>query len=54
MDHYGKIKICEAMEIELNVNNLNKDEGLKLRKTWKLVLQKLKINKNNLNHYMVG
>jgi hypothetical protein len=32
MDHYGKRKIWEAMEIEINENNLNKDEGLKLRK----------------------
>jgi hypothetical protein len=42
MDHYGKRKIWEAMEIELNENNLNRDDGLKLSKTWKPVLQKLK------------
>jgi hypothetical protein len=53
MDHYGKIKIREAMEIKLNENNLNKDEGLKLIKTWKPILQKLKINNNKPNHYMV-
>jgi hypothetical protein len=26
MDHYGKIKVHEAIEIELN-NSINKDEG---------------------------
>jgi hypothetical protein len=42
MDHYGKRKIWEAMEIELDENNLNKDEGLNIIKTWKHVLQRLK------------
>jgi hypothetical protein len=39
MDHYGKISIQEAMNIELNENNLSRDDGLKLRKMWKHVLQ---------------
>jgi hypothetical protein len=43
MDHYGKIKIRESMEIELNENNLNRYEGIKLSKKWKHVLQKIKI-----------
>jgi hypothetical protein len=30
VDHYGKIKIMEALEIELHPNNLNRDEGWKL------------------------
>jgi hypothetical protein len=32
VDHYGKRKIMEDLEIKLHPNNLNKDEGWKLNK----------------------
>ena len=30
VDHYGRTKVVEALEIELHPNYLNRDEGLKL------------------------
>ena len=30
VDHYGKIKVMESLDIELNPNNRNRDEGWKL------------------------
>jgi hypothetical protein len=41
MDHYGKRKVREALEIELN-DNINRDEGFKIKETWRPVIQKLK------------
>ena len=42
MDHYGKIKVMESLEIELNTNNLNRDKGWKLSESWKPLLHMLK------------
>lgn len=41
MDHYGKRKVHKALEIELN-ENINGDEGLRIRDAWILVLDPLK------------
>ena len=42
--HYYKRKIREVLEIEKHVNNLNQDDGLKLKEAWKPVLHAMKIN----------
>ena len=42
--HYYKIKIREALEIEKQANNLNQDDGLKLKEAWKHVVHAIKIN----------
>jgi hypothetical protein len=49
MEHYGKMKIREDIEIELNKNNLNRDEGLKMSEAWKPILHNLKSNNNSPN-----
>jgi hypothetical protein len=49
-EHYGKRKIREAIEIELNPNNLNRDEGLKISEAWKPVLHNLQVNNNTPNN----
>jgi hypothetical protein len=49
MEHYGKRKIREAIEIELERNNLNRDEGLKISEAWKPILHNLMRNNNNNN-----
>lgn len=41
-EHYLKRKIKEAIEIEKRRNNLNQDDGLKVRNTWKPLLEILK------------
>jgi len=41
-DHYLKRKIEEAIEIEKMKNNLNRGGGLKLRNTYKPLLEILK------------
>ena len=43
VDHYGKRKVMESLEIELNPNNLNRDEGWKLSEIWKPLLHTLEI-----------
>jgi hypothetical protein len=43
-----KRKVREALEIELNASNINKDEGFKIKEAWKAVLDKIK-NENNSN-----
>jgi hypothetical protein len=48
MSHYGKIKVCEALEIELNASNINRDEGFKMKEAWRPVIHKIK-NKDNSN-----
>jgi hypothetical protein len=42
LDNYGKRKVMEALEIELNPNNLNKDDGWKLSESWRPVLVDLR------------
>jgi hypothetical protein len=42
--HYYKRKIREALEIEKIVNNINRDDGLKLREAWKPIVQLIKNN----------
>jgi predicted GIY-YIG superfamily endonuclease len=42
VDHYGKRKIMEALEIEFHPNNLNGDEGWKLIENWKPLIFLLK------------
>jgi hypothetical protein len=46
MEHYGKRKVREVIGIEINRNNLNRDEGLKISKYWKPILHNIKINNN--------
>ena len=46
LEHHGKIKIWEALEIELKMNNMKRDEGLNINKSWNHVLHILKINNN--------
>jgi hypothetical protein len=38
MDNYGKRKVMEALEIVLNPNNLNRDDGRKLSESWRPML----------------
>ena len=38
MDRFGKHKVMEALEIALNPNNLNRDDGWKLSESWRPVL----------------
>lgn len=42
IDHYGKRKIRESLEIEMNLNNLNRDDGWKLNVNWKPLISALK------------
>ena len=42
IDHYEKRKIWEALEIELQKNNLNRDDGMQISEAWKPVLNKIK------------
>ena len=42
--HYYKRKIREALEIERFDNNVNRDDGLKLKEAWKPVVHHIKTN----------
>ena len=44
--HYYKRKIREALEIEKFTNNINQDDGLKLKDAWKPVVKIMKTNKS--------
>ena len=46
---YYKMRIREALEIEKSVNNLNKDDGLKLKEAWKLVVRFIRNIPNSHN-----
>jgi hypothetical protein len=41
-EHYNKRRMREALEIDIRNNTLNKDEGLKLSDTWRLVINQIK------------
>ena len=41
VDHYGKTKVMDSLKIELNTNNLSRDEGWKLSESWKPLLHTL-------------
>ena len=40
--HHFKRKVREALEIEKYPNNLNQDDGLKLKEAWKPIIKKLR------------
>jgi hypothetical protein len=42
VDNYGRRKVMEALEIELNPNNLNMDDGWKLSESWRPLLVDLR------------
>jgi hypothetical protein len=47
--HYYERKIREALEIERFDNNINHDDGLKLKEAWKLLCIILKTTQPPLN-----
>ena len=42
IDHYGKRKTREALEIVLKPDHLNREEGCRLSENWKLLTQLIK------------
>jgi len=44
LDKYGKRKVMKPLEITLNPNNLNKDDGWKLNECWRPMLVDLRHN----------
>jgi hypothetical protein len=48
MNHYGKRKVHEALEIELNATNINIDEGFKIKEAWRPVIQRIKEEDNSI------
>jgi len=47
MSHHGKTKVREALEIELNVANIEKDEGFKIKETSEPLIHRIKEKDNN-------
>jgi hypothetical protein len=48
LEHYGKRKIWEALEIKLNGNNINRDKGLKISEKYQLI-EKMKFMEKLIN-----
>ena len=46
-DHYNKICIREAIEIEKHPQNINRDDGLDLCNSWKPLIQILRKSENS-------
>ena len=44
--HYRKRKVMESLKIELNPNNINRDEGWKLSETWLPLIHMIRNNQN--------
>ena len=54
-DHYNNRKIRKSIEIRKHTNNLNKDDGLVLCKSWKPIIHSLKEKTNcRPNQKMAG